>query len=127
MDKTLERILTLIPQNENGRFVHGAAAEFADKIGIAHNLPTEWKSGRNKSYMTKLYEISNAYDVSVEWLLGASDVKEKPTTGNGGGQYEKRRRAQNLIEAMNEETLDALLKLEGRRDRFTQQFREISD
>ena len=60
MDTTLERILTLIPQNENGRFVRGAASEFSKKIGIAPNLPAEWKAGRNKSYMTKLYEISNA-------------------------------------------------------------------
>ena len=114
MDTTLKRILTLIPQNENGRFVRGAAAEFADKIGIAHNLPAEWKSGRNKSYMTKLYEISNAYDVSVDWLLGNSDEKKKPTTETGDGLDAKRRRALNLIEAMNDEQLDALLKLLGR-------------
>lgn len=114
MDTTLERILTLIPQNGNGRFVRGAASEFSKKIGIAPNLPAEWKAGRNKSYMTKLYEISNAYDVSVDWLLGNSDEKKKPTTENGDGLDAKRRRALNLIEAMNDEQLDALLKLLGR-------------
>lgn len=64
--------------------------------------------------MTKLYEISNAYDVSVDWLLGNSDEKKKPTTETGDGLDAKRRRALNLIEAMNDEQLDALLKLLGR-------------
>ena len=54
MDITLERILSLIPSEKDGRFKKYAAAEFAAKIGIAPNLPSEWKAGRNKSYKTKL-------------------------------------------------------------------------
>lgn len=113
MDTTLERILTLIPQNENGRFVRGAALEFSKKIGIAPNLPAEWKAGRNKSYMTKLYEISNAYDVSVDWLLGNSDEKKKPTTvSDDGRETDKRRRALKLIvDNMSSEEVEAFLKL----------------
>lgn len=113
MDKTLERIISLIPQNENGRFVRGAAAEFADKIGVAHNIPAEWKSGRNKSYSNKLYEISNAYDVSVDWLLGNTDEKKKPTTVSDDGlSADKRRKALKLIvDNMSSEEVDAFLKL----------------
>ena len=39
MDITLERILSLIPSEKDGRFKKYAAAEFAPKIGIAPNLP----------------------------------------------------------------------------------------
>ena len=78
MDIVLERILSLIPQKENGRFLKGAAAEFAEKINVAPNLPAEWKAGRNKSYRTKLRDISVAYGVSVEWLLGETDEKTPP-------------------------------------------------
>lgn len=79
MDITLERILSLIPSEKDGRFKKYAAADFASKIGVAPNLPSEWKSGRNKSYKTKLQTIADAYNVSIDWLYGETDIKEKPT------------------------------------------------
>ena len=33
MEKTLERILSLIPRKENGSYVHGGKAAFAKSIG----------------------------------------------------------------------------------------------
>lgn len=77
MEITLERILSLIPSDENGRFKKNAAADFANKIGVAPNLPAEWKAGRNSSYKTKLQTIADAYNVSIDWLYGNSDIKEK--------------------------------------------------
>ena len=68
MDITLERILSLIPSEKDGRFKKYAAADFASKIGVAQNLPSEWKAGRNKSYKTKLQTIADAYNVSIDWL-----------------------------------------------------------
>ena len=70
MDITLERILSLIPSEKDGRFKKYAAADFASKIGVAQNLPSEWKAGRNKSYKTKLQTIADAYNVSIDWLYG---------------------------------------------------------
>jgi hypothetical protein len=44
----------------------------------------EWESGKSRSYRNYLYEIADKYNVSVEWLKGETDVKEKaaPTIGD---------------------------------------------
>lgn len=85
MDITLERILSLIPKKPNGKFQHGAIAEFARSIGLSGGqLVSDWMAGRTTSYRNYLYEIAAKYGVSVEWLRGETDEK-KPTTEEGDG------------------------------------------
>lgn len=87
MDIVLERILTLIPRKESGKFVHGAKKAFADKIGLNHpQIISDWIAERNSSYKNYLYVISAKYNVSVEWLKGETD---DPTPLTGEGQKEK--------------------------------------
>ena len=84
MDITLERILSLIPRKPDGKFVHGAKAEFARSIGLkGGESVTMWLKGSSDSYRVHLYEISDKYNVSVEWLKGETDIKEKQPTDNG--------------------------------------------
>lgn len=78
MDETLNRILSLFPTNELGKPVRGSSKELADYLGLPHNIVAEWKSGRNKSYLRYLYEISVKYGVCVEWLKGETDEKNPP-------------------------------------------------
>ena len=90
MDITLERILSLIPRKENGKFVHGEVKAFADRIGLRHpQIVSDWIGDRNKSYTKYLYQISDKYNVSVEWLKGETDIKEKPVPTNGDEFLEK--------------------------------------
>ena len=63
---------------------------------------------------TVVETFASALGTTPEYLIGNSDEKKKPTTETGDGLDAKRRRALNLIEAMNDEQLDALLKLLGR-------------
>lgn len=79
MDITLERILSLIPRKSDGKFVHGAKKAFAVSIGLKGGESiTMWENGGSTSYTNYLYEISDKYNVSVEWLKGETDEKEKP-------------------------------------------------
>lgn len=81
MDITLERILSLIPKNENGKFKHGSKAEFARNIGYdSGDVVSMWQNGSSVSYKKKLHEISLKYGVSVEWLKGETDEKNQPAT-----------------------------------------------
>lgn len=77
MDITLERVLSLIPRKENGDFVHGAKKEFCETIGAPPNIVNEWVRGASKSYRRYLYAITDKYNVSMNWLVGNTDKKEK--------------------------------------------------
>lgn len=86
MDITLERILSLLPRKPDGKYVHGAKAEFARSIGLkGGESVTMWENGTSDSYKVHLYEISAVHGVSVEWLKGETDEKTKkaaPTVGD---------------------------------------------
>lgn len=84
MDITLERILSLLPRKSDGKLVHGAKKAFAESIGLkGGNLISDWEAGRVTSYRNYLYEIADKYNVSVEWLKGETDIKEKAAPTNG--------------------------------------------
>ena len=107
MDITLERIISLLPQ-KNGKPEHGAKTTLARELGLPPNIFAEWTGGRNKSYMKCLYQLSDKYNVSVEWLKGETDRKEKlvPTNGNelleiyGSLSPENQVLVKNLIEQL---------------------------
>lgn len=88
MDTTLERILSLIPKKENGKYVHGAKKEFCESIGAPPNIVNEWERGASKSYRNYLYQIATKYHVSVEWLKGETDIKNPASTTADGWEKE---------------------------------------
>ena len=87
MDIMLERMLSLIPKKENGKYVHGAKKEFCEAIGAPTNIVSEWEAGKTKSYRNYLYVVSAKYNVPVEWLNGETNdpsagiKKERPADG----------------------------------------------
>lgn len=72
MDIMLEKILELL-ENE-----HGSSQKLVRAIGATKNAVTEWKSGRSKSYTKYAPQIAEYFGVSLDWLTGLSDQKEKP-------------------------------------------------
>lgn len=82
MDTTLERILSLLPRNENGKIQHGARAEFAKRLGYKDgHIVSMWLSGDSDSYKGKLRDIAEAYGVSMAWLKGDSDERQPQQAG----------------------------------------------
>lgn len=88
MDIMLERILSLIPKDDDGKYVHGAKAEFAKSIGYNDGaIVSMWIKGTSTSYKNKLHEIAEKYGVSVNWLRGETDdpgIKKAPATEGEG-------------------------------------------
>ena len=76
MNPVLERILSLIPQKPNGDFVYGEKKKFCEAIGISSQNLSDWIAGRSERYMDRLYEISEAYGVSVQWLRTGEQTEQ---------------------------------------------------
>lgn len=111
MDIELERILSLIPKKENGDFKHGAFKEFATSIGLkSGNLISDWINGRSKSYTSYLYKIADIYDVSVEYLKGETDIKEK-VTANGDDLSDREKELLKAFRSLSDEEQELFLKM----------------
>ena len=71
MDKCLERIIQeLKSQGKN----QGDLTQF---LGVSHTTFGNWKSERNQSYKKYIHAIADFLGVSVEYLRGDTDIKEK--------------------------------------------------
>lgn len=104
MDIVLERIISLIPQKESGGFVHGAKKTFAQSIGYkGGEIISDWIAGRSDTYLSKVYEISEKYDVDVDWLLGKTDFKKKKPFESGEPKSEYDIELSELLATFSEE------------------------
>lgn len=108
MDKTLERILSLIPKKPDGSFVHGAKKQFAESIGFkGGEVVTMWINGSSVSYRNKLHEIAAVYSVSVDWLKGTTDKKSPPpVVGSGNAKMDA---LNSLTAQLSDDELDKLI------------------
>ena len=61
------------------------------------------------SYLGKIHEIANVYNVSVEWLRGETDKKEKPTEDDG--LSEKRKALIDFAKSVPEDKADMILRV----------------
>lgn len=109
MDIMLERMLSLIPKKENGKYVHGAKKEFCEAIGAPTNIVSEWETGKTKSYRNYLYVVSAKYSVSVEWLKGETDekgIKKQPADASSADELtETQRELFKLSQKMSDDEL----------------------
>ncbi|MBO5990949.1 MAG: hypothetical protein J6R00_04800, partial [Lentisphaeria bacterium] len=74
MEKVLGNILFLIGDQR------GAKTNFLKDLELPSSTIGDWKNGRNKSYMKRLPEIASYFDVSVDYLLGNTDIKKTPSS-----------------------------------------------
>ena len=51
--------------------------ELCQYLGVSKQAFTEWNGGRNTSYKKYLPQIAEFFGVSVDYLLGKSEEKEK--------------------------------------------------
>ena len=65
--EVLYRVIGLLKQNGKKQ------KELTNFLSVSHNVFTEWKAGRNSSYMKHLPKIAEFFGVSVDYLLGKED------------------------------------------------------
>lgn len=80
---TINRIIDLLK-------VQGKSQnDLAEYLSIGKQVITDWKSGKSESYKKRLPEISEYLNTTIEYLLGKTDQKEKPTeTGEIQAAYD---------------------------------------
>ena len=98
MDLTMQRILNEM-QNQNKQ-----QTELGEYLNVTPNIITDWKSGRLKSYKKYLHGIADFLNVSVEYLKGETDKKEKPLSEN----EERLKELYNLTADLTDSDIDAL-------------------
>lgn len=112
MDIVLTRILSLIPKKPDGKFVHGALKEFANKLNLkSGNVVSDWMNGRSTSYTSYVYQIADIYNVSVEWLKGETDdpgIKKAPGI-NAEGLSVARKALLDAVDGLTDEQCEKLL------------------
>lgn len=107
-----ERVLSLIPRKPDGKYVHGAKADFARELGFKSGaIVSDWESGKSDSYKNYLYQISALHGVSVEYLRGETDdpgINEAPAT-EGEGLSAARQKLYGAIANLTDEQCTKLL------------------
>lgn len=98
MENTLQRIISVM--SDKGIM----QKDLTDALGLSEPSFAAWKSGRNQSYLKYLHAIANFLNVSVEYLKGETEQKEKPLSEN----EEKLRELYELTEGLNESDIIAL-------------------
>lgn len=82
----------------------------AKELGIASSSITQWKHGSTPRAQL-LQKIADYFGVSVSYLIGESDQKEKPTTPEGGELSEEDIEIIELLRAASPSKKAALLAL----------------
>ena len=98
MDLTIQRIL------EEMQIQNKQQTELGEYLNVTPNIITDWKSGRLKSYRKYLHGISDFLNVSVEYLRGETDKKEKPLSEN----EERLKELYNLTADLTDSDIDVL-------------------
>lgn len=112
---TLEKIVYILKQSNKTQ------KDLTDYLGVQKTAFTQWKLGKNTSYLKHISKIAEYLNVSADYLLGNSDIKNKPATVNGDELSEDVLRFANKLLLLSEEDLKrveeyvALLELKGRK------------
>lgn len=58
-------------------------AEIEQKLSLPRSTIYDWRNGRSKSYKKYAVELSEFFNVSIDYLLGNTDIKKEPTAQIG--------------------------------------------
>ena len=81
--------------------------EMAKSLGVAYTTYCGWESGDRDLNSEKLSWLSSRLDVSVDYLVGRSDIR-KPVTTKDDGQEEKYEEIRQIFDELNLENAESL-------------------
>lgn len=82
MDVTVERIMILLKEKNIEQ------KDLAEYLGTQRQTITDWKNGKTKSYQKCIDKIAEFFNVSVDFLLGRTDVSNGVYSINGNNNVQ---------------------------------------
>ncbi len=80
MDLMLQKIIDELKVQKKKQY------ELTDYLGMTHNAFGNWKADKNQSYKKYVHAIAEFLGVSVEYLKGETNIKEKSPAQKDEGQ-----------------------------------------
>ena len=69
---TIDRVMELLNERKIEQ------KQLADYIGLSAQAFSQWKAGRNQSYLKYVDKIAEFLGVSTDYLLGKDEIKNRP-------------------------------------------------
>ncbi len=85
-------------------------AKFAKHFGVAQNTVSNWESGNRAMDGQILSKMADFFDVSIDYLMGKSDIRRMDRSDIGGNDDFIRALA-NEAQALNSEHRDQIMKM----------------
>ena len=73
----IENLNSLVGQRLSEVFMSEKQETTANRLNVEQGTVSKWKTGRQIPNPETLVMIADMYDVSLDWILGLSDVKER--------------------------------------------------
>lgn len=73
-----ERLNELFEEERDKKYPF-SRVDYAKFLGVTHNQISGWLDGRSEPSITMLKKIAEIHNVSLPWLVGETNVKNKDT------------------------------------------------
>lgn len=85
-------------------------SELANVLKVRQNTVSNWETGRNEPDQQALLAMSKYFDVSIDYILGNSDLKKEPTQDELDSLTDLQKEIIALMGNMSQESQAELLK-----------------
>ncbi|HJA48087.1 MAG TPA: helix-turn-helix domain-containing protein [Candidatus Agathobaculum intestinipullorum] len=84
-------------------------ADLAKKLKIRQNTVSNWETGRHEPDQDALREMSKIFGVSIDYILGNTDIKSPLTSEDISGLTEKQIKILEMMDKLPEQDQDEII------------------
>ena len=85
-------------------------SDLASRLKVRQNTVSNWETGRSEPDQDALRELSRIFDVSIDYILGNTDIKKPLTSEDMSGLTEKQIRILQMMDQMTPEQQDEMVR-----------------
>ena len=85
-------------------------ADLAQQLKVRQNTVSTWETGRSEPDLDALRELSRIFGVSIDYILGNTDIKNPLTSEDMSGLTEKQIKILEMMDQMTPEQQDEMVR-----------------